>query len=200
MRLLPTPKMGLKETLALTPALSPRRGEARTVPGIFTPFGVELLHGDLRRRLRFFRRALRRPQPPPGSVRRDLWSAAFDLLEQKNQRNTGEAYGAEKPEVIDKCPEFRLLDQFVVNQTVSLHHRGDRTVLRRHRRLRRGQPLHKRGIVSRQVRYHERLVRLSATLEHGRHKGDPDAATQVAHQIEKPGGIAHLFLAQMPHG
>ena len=29
----------------------PGEGEARTVPGIFTPFGVELLHGDLRRRL-----------------------------------------------------------------------------------------------------------------------------------------------------
>ena len=27
------------------------RGEARAVPGIFTPFGVELLHGDSRRRL-----------------------------------------------------------------------------------------------------------------------------------------------------
>ena len=27
------------------------RGEARTGPGIFTPFGVELLHGDSRRRL-----------------------------------------------------------------------------------------------------------------------------------------------------
>src|SRR2546429_613728 len=29
----------------------PGEGEARTVPGIFTPFGVELLHGDSRRRL-----------------------------------------------------------------------------------------------------------------------------------------------------
>src|SRR5947199_10836629 len=27
------------------------RGKARTVPGIFAPFGVELLHGDSRRRL-----------------------------------------------------------------------------------------------------------------------------------------------------
>ena len=33
-----------------SPRPSPRR--ARTVPGIFTPFGVELLHGDSRRRLR----------------------------------------------------------------------------------------------------------------------------------------------------
>src|SRR5947207_11881270 len=30
----------------------PGEGEARTVPGIFTPFGVELLHGDSRRLLR----------------------------------------------------------------------------------------------------------------------------------------------------
>src|SRR5438093_100143 len=30
----------------------PGEGEARTVPGIFAPFGVELLHGDSRRRLR----------------------------------------------------------------------------------------------------------------------------------------------------
>src|SRR5438034_2214375 len=32
--------------------LPQERGEARTVPGIFAPFGVELLHGDSRRLLR----------------------------------------------------------------------------------------------------------------------------------------------------
>src|SRR5439155_11422646 len=52
----PTPKMGLEETLALTPAprrpSPPRTGEARTVPRIFTHFGVTLLHGDSRRLLR----------------------------------------------------------------------------------------------------------------------------------------------------
>src|SRR5438046_5890103 len=30
----------------------PGEGEARTLPGIFTPFGVEYLHGNSRRRLR----------------------------------------------------------------------------------------------------------------------------------------------------
>jgi len=41
----PTPKMELEQTLALTPALSPRRGGSRAVPGIFTPFGVECFMG-----------------------------------------------------------------------------------------------------------------------------------------------------------
>src|SRR5437016_5685184 len=36
----------------------PGEGEARTVPAIFTPFGVELLHGDLRRRLQSASRIL----------------------------------------------------------------------------------------------------------------------------------------------
>src|SRR5207302_2093375 len=65
----PTPKMGLEETLALTPALSPRRGGKHAqFPGIFTPFGVELLHGDSRRLLLLKRafipsRASTRPGP-----------------------------------------------------------------------------------------------------------------------------------------
>src|SRR2546422_237316 len=46
----PTPKMGLEETLALTPA-PPRRGGSTHSSRNFTPFGVELLHGDSRRRL-----------------------------------------------------------------------------------------------------------------------------------------------------
>src|SRR5437870_10439170 len=41
----------------------PGEGEARTVPGIFTPFGVESLHGDLRRRLR-------KPQRPRHGLHR----------------------------------------------------------------------------------------------------------------------------------
>src|SRR5436190_23727322 len=36
----------------------PGEGEARTVPGIFTPLGVELFHGDSRRRLLRFRSSL----------------------------------------------------------------------------------------------------------------------------------------------
>src|SRR5205814_2790662 len=37
-------KRDWEETLALTPTLSPRRGGPRTVPGIFTPFSMELTY------------------------------------------------------------------------------------------------------------------------------------------------------------
>src|SRR5438477_11139307 len=50
----PTPEMRLKETLALTPALCPRRGRSfRQCSGIFMLSGAALPHGDLRRRLPF---------------------------------------------------------------------------------------------------------------------------------------------------
>src|SRR5437879_4246326 len=48
----PTPKMGLEERSPSPRPSPPGEGEARTVLGIFTPFGVELLHGDSRRLLR----------------------------------------------------------------------------------------------------------------------------------------------------
>src|SRR5439155_22661721 len=52
----------------------PGEGEARTVPGIFTPFGVELLHGDSRRLLRGSGGGNRRRQ---GRVLRTLdWQTA----------------------------------------------------------------------------------------------------------------------------
>src|SRR5438046_6229966 len=54
--------------------LPQERGEARTVPGIFTPFGVELLHGDSRRLLRGSGGGNRRRQ---GRVlRRLVWQTA----------------------------------------------------------------------------------------------------------------------------
>src|SRR5437016_5173428 len=41
----PTPKMGLEERSPSPRPSPPGEGEARTVPGILTPFGVELLQG-----------------------------------------------------------------------------------------------------------------------------------------------------------
>ena len=42
------PKMGLEKRSPSPRPSPPGEGEARTVLGIYTPFGVELLHGDLR--------------------------------------------------------------------------------------------------------------------------------------------------------
>jgi len=59
----PTPQLVLGKKLALTPALSPRRGGAAAGHGNFMTAGVGVRHGDSRRLLRFLESSLTHTKP-----------------------------------------------------------------------------------------------------------------------------------------
>ena len=138
-----------------------------------------------------------RPDDRPRHLRSVNLTQTVELrpLQEEHGGDAHDTQEGQPPEVIGESQERCLIDERPIDDGSCLLLRADGAHLRGQRLLQTVHPIDERRIIRREMGHHHRLMRLSASSQHGRHRRDADASAQIPHKIEDPGGVPHLIVA-----
>ena len=123
-----------------------------------------------------------------------------DFLEQKSERRTNQADQHADTKTVDVAQERTLLLEDAVENCQRFLRRCPIAGVARKRALDVRELLLKVEIKLRHVPNKVGLARLRVTRDQRGDRRNADAPSNIAHQIENASGVAHLFLAERPHG
>src|SRR5438270_7444696 len=123
-----------------------------------------------------------------------------DFLEQKSERRTNQADQHADTKTVDVAQERTLLLKDVIENCERFFCRLPVAGVARKSGLEMRELLLKVEVELRHVPDKIGLARLCLTGDQCRDRRNADAASDIAHQIENASGVAHLFLAERPHG
>ena len=123
-----------------------------------------------------------------------------DFLEQQRDRGANYTDQDTEPESVDIAEQRTLLLKDVIENCERFFRRRPVAGVARKSGLEMSELLLKVEIELRHVPDKIGLARLCLTGDQCRDRRNADASTDIAHQIENASGVAHLFLAERPHG
>src|SRR5438309_2075839 len=138
--------------------------------------------------------------PPTSSMRRDRADWLADFLEQKCERRTNQADQHADTKTVDVAQERTLLLEDAVENCQRFLRRCPIAGVARERAVEVRELLLKVEVERRHVPNKVGLARLRLTRDQRGNRRNADAPTDVAHQIENAGRVAHLFAAERSHG
>ena len=129
---------------------------------------------------------------------RTAWLA--DFLEQERDRGANHTDQDTEPESVDIAEQRALLLENAVEDCERLLRRCPIAGVARKRALEVRELLLKVEVELRHVRNKVGLARLRVTRDQRGDRRNPDAPSDIAHQIKNASSVAHLFAAERSHG
>src|SRR5437868_11524214 len=138
--------------------------------------------------------------PPTSSMCRDRADWFADFLEEKCERRTNQTDQYAETKSVNVTEKRTLLLEDAVENCQRFLRRCPIAGVARERSLEVRELLLEVGIELRHMPDQSGLARLRLTRDQCGDRRDANASTDVAHEIKNASGVAHLFLAERPHG